>query len=190
TVLAPDLLGVGEMVPENASIRIYLRTWYASMLIGRSILGVQAGDVVRLTNLLKKNLGINEVYGLARKELAPVLLHAAAFDPTISRIALIEPYSSYNSVAMSRLYDPKFINSLVSGAVKFYDLPDLAASLAPRKLIMIKTTDGSGNIDPDNVNKDLKVIKDGYHYRHADDALTISGKPAKEMEDIYRAWIK
>ena len=190
TVLAPDLLGIGEMGPENTSIRIYLRTWYASMLIGRSILGVQAGDVVRLTNLLKKSQGINEVYGLARKELAPVLLHAAAFDPAISRIALIEPYSSYNSVAINRLYDPKFINSLVPGALKSYDLPDLAASLAPRKLIMIETTDGAGNSEYNSTNKDLQVVKDAYRYRKAEDALTISGNAAKKMEDIYKAWIK
>jgi hypothetical protein len=190
TVLAPDLLGVGEMGPENTSIRIYLRTWYASMLIGRSILGLQAGDVVRLTNLLKKSPGIDEVYGLARKEMAPVLLHAAAFDPSITRVALIEPYSSYRSVAMNRLYDPKFINSLVPAALEFYDLPDLAASLAPRQLMIVGSLDGAGNSGNDNINKDLEVVKNGYRYRNANDALIISEEPAKEPEDIYKAWIK
>jgi hypothetical protein len=190
TVLAPDLLGMGEMSPENTSIRVYLRTWYASMLIGRSILGVQAGDVVRLTNLLKKSPGIDEVYGMARKEMSPVLLHAAAFDPSISSIALIEPYSSYRSVAMNRLYDPKFINSLVPGALEFYDLPDLAASLAPRKLMIAGSLDGAGNSGNDNINKDLEVVKNGYRHRNAKDALIISEEPAKEPEDIYKAWIK
>jgi hypothetical protein len=190
TVLAPDLLGVGEMSPENTSIRVYLRIWYASMLIGRSILGVQAGDVVSLTNLLKKSQGIDEVYGLARKEMTPVLLHAAAFDPSITRIALIEPYSSYRSVAMNRLYDPKFINSLVPGALEFYDLPDLAVSLAPRQLMIVGGLDGAGNSGGDSINKDFEVVKNGYRYRHANDALIISEEPAKEHEDIYRAWIK
>ena len=190
TVLAPDLLGTGEMVGENTSIRIYLRTWYASMLIGRSVLGIQAGDVVSLTNLLKEDPGIEKVYGLARKEMAPVLLHAAAFDPSISRIALIEPYSSYRSVAMSRLYNPKFINSLVPGALEFYDLPDLAASLAPRKLMIVGGLDGAGNSGGDTINKDLKVVQNGYRYRNANDALIILEEPAKEQGNIYRAWIK
>jgi dienelactone hydrolase len=190
TVLAPDLLGVGEMSPENTSIRVYLRTWYASMLIGRSILAVQAGDVIRLTSLLKKTQGIDEVYGFARKEMAPVLLHAAAFNPSITRIALIEPYSSYRSVATNRLYDPKFINSLVPGALKLYDLPDLAASLAPRKLIIAGSLDGAGNSGDGTINKDLEVVKNGYRHRNAKDALIISEETAKEPEGIYKAWIK
>jgi hypothetical protein len=49
-----------------------------------------AADVVRLTFLLRKRDGINEVYGVARKEMAPALLYAAAFDPDIERVALID----------------------------------------------------------------------------------------------------
>ena len=59
TVLAPDLPGVGEMEPgifggdadlENISYNL----WFTSTLIGRSIVGIRAGDVVRLTRLLLK----------------------------------------------------------------------------------------------------------------------------------------
>ena len=78
--------------------------------------------------LLKKRAGISEIYGLARKEMAPVLLHAAAFDPDITRIALIEPYSSYQSIVMNHFYDAGFIHNTVPGALRAYDLPDLAAS--------------------------------------------------------------
>lgn len=77
TVLAPDLPGVGETGNTSASSPSY-SVWYASMLIGRSITGIRAGDVNRLSILLGKRPGINEIYGLARKEMAPVLLHAAA----------------------------------------------------------------------------------------------------------------
>ena len=60
TVLAPDLIGIGEMGPGifngDADIdSISYNLWYTSMLIGRSIVGIRAGDVVRLTRLLKKN---------------------------------------------------------------------------------------------------------------------------------------
>lgn len=108
--------------------------WYCSMHIGRSIVGIRAGDVVRLARLLKKGTAISEVYGIARKEMAPVLLHASAFDHDISRIALIEPYSSYRSIVMNRFYISAFIPSTVPGAIQAYDLPDLAANLAPRML--------------------------------------------------------
>ena len=191
TVLAPDLLGTGEMGQgEASSIRVYLRKWFAATLIGRSITGIQAGDIVRLVTLLKSSNGIDEGYGLARKELAPALLHAAAFDQAITRIALVEPYASYRSVAMNRLYDPAFIHSLVPAALEAYDLPDLAAGLAPRKLMIAGITGGAGKSDPDS-KKDLQVVSAGYHYRKADEALIIqSEKPSGEFTDLYKAWIK
>jgi len=139
TVLAPDLIGVGEMGPGVFKGDAYIdgvshNLWYCSMHIGRSIVGIRAGDVVRLARLLKKGTAISEVYGIARKEMAPVLLHASAFDHDISRIALIEPYSSYRSIVMNRFYISAFIPSTVPGAIQAYDLPDVAANLAPRML--------------------------------------------------------
>jgi len=166
--------------------------WYTSTLIGRSIVGIRAGDVVRLTRLLKKNNAISEVYGFARKEMAPLLLYAAAFDQDIARIALIEPYSSYQSIVMNRFYNPKFVYSIVPGALKAYDLPDLAANLAPRKLMMAGVTDGSGNTtDSESVNSDLDIIKTAYHSRNADRQLNIiSLKPNEKPYNIFMEWIK
>jgi hypothetical protein len=55
--------------------------------------------------------------------------------------------------------------------------------------MIVGSLDGAGNSGGDSINKDLEVVKNGYRYRHANDAL-ISEEPAKEHEDIYRAWIK
>jgi hypothetical protein len=196
-VLAPDIIGIGEMGPGiykgDADIdSVSFNLWYTSILIGRSIVGIRAGDVVRLTRLLKKNNEINEVYGVARKEMAPILLHAAAFDQDIKRIALIEPYSSYQSIVMNRFYNPKFVYSIVPGALKAYDLPDLAASLAPRKLFMVNVTDGnSKSTDIDSINKDLDPVKIAYHYRNADGQLNIvTEKSTEKIFDLYLEWMK
>jgi len=196
-VLAPDMIGVGEIGPgifegDTYFDDISYNMWYTSTLIGRSIVGIRAGDVVRLTRLLKKNNGISEVYGVARKEMSPVLLHAAAFDPAITRIALIDPYSSYQSIVMNRFYNPAFLHSFVPGALKAYDLPDLAASLAPRKLIMVNVTDGLGNTtDTESINKDLDIIKIAYHSRNADGQLNIiTLKPNEKLNDCFMKWIK
>lgn len=197
TVLAPDIIGVGEMGPGVFKGDAYIEgnshnIWYASMLIGRSILGIRAGDVVRLARLLKKNSGIEEVYGVARKEMAPVMLHAAAFDPSITRIALIEPYSSYQSIVMNRFYNPAFIQNTVPAALKAYDLPDIAASLAPRRLLMAGVTDGNGrSSDIESINKDLAVIKTGYQYRNAGNQLNIiTGELSEKSFNYYLDWIK
>ena len=197
TVLAPDIIGVGEIGPGIFKGDAYIEgsshnLWYASMLIGRSIVGIRAGDVVRLTGLLKKNSEISEVYGFARKEMVPVLLHAAAFDPFITHIALIEPYSSYSSIVLNRFYKPSFILNAVPGALKAYDLPDLAASLAPRKLLIAGVTDGNGkSTDVESINKDLAIIKTAYQYRNAGNQLKIVSRETIEKPyNLYMEWIK
>ena len=197
TVLAPDLLGIGEMGPGVFHGDSYIKgvsynIWFLSMLIGRSIVGLQAGDVVRLARIMKETKGIDEVYGLAKKEMSPVLLHAAAFDSAIKRIALIEPYSSYLSLVTNRFYSPAFVHSAVPGALTAYDLPDLAASLAPRKLMMIGVTDGTGNsTDSKNISKDLSVVRAAYHNQRADNRLNIIPKKSIEnFKDMFQDWIK
>jgi hypothetical protein len=197
TVLAPDLIGTGEMGPGaftgDAVIGgISYNMWYTSIIIGRSIAGIRAGDVIRLRMLLQKKSGINEIYGLARKEMAPLMLYASAFDANISRIALIEPYSSYRSVVMNRYYYPGFVQNLVPGALAAYDLPDLAASLAPRKLMMAGTTDGNGEkTDQDGIDKDLAIIKTAYEYKNAGRNLSIvSPASAGKPDDLFIEWIK
>jgi len=197
TVLAPDLIGLGELGPGilkgDAYINgLYHNIWDVSMLIGRSIVGIRTGDVVRLTRLLMKNRGINEVYGVARKEMAPVLLHAAVFDLAITRIALIEPYSSYSSIVMNRFYITDFIHSVVPGSIGVYDLPDLVASLAPRKMMMAGVTDGNGKTtDTESINQDLAIIKTAYQNRNAGGQLNIVAMESIEKPyELFMDWIK
>lgn len=198
TVLSPDLIGIGEMGPGILTGDAFIGSTsynllYTSTLIGRSILGVMVSDVVRLTHLLKKREGINNIYGLAKKELAPVLLHAAAFEKDIDRIALVEPYSSYESLVMNQFYRPKFINGIVPGALTAYDLPDLAASLAPRKLMMINTTDANGNnADKEDIEKALEPVRTAYHSQKIEKQQLIiaSLKSNEKTDNFFMEWIK
>lgn len=197
TVLAPDMIGLGEMGPGDFRGDSYIEgvsynVWFASMLIGRSIVGIRAGDVIRLTRLLNKDYNINEIYGVAIKEMSPILLHAASFDPTITRIALVEPYSSYKSIAMNRYYSPGFVHSLVPGALPAYDLPDLASTLAPRKLMMAGITDGNGKkCDLKSIREDIDFIKKVYQNTNANAQLEI--KPFDSLrrpDELYTEWLK
>jgi len=197
TVLAPDIVGTGELGPGSFQGDSYIDSvsynlWFASMLIGRSIVGIQTSDVVRLSNLLKNEYRQKEIYGFAKKQMAPVLLHAAAIDKDISKVALIEPYNSYRSIVMNRLYNPHFIQSTVPASIGVYDLPDLAGSLAPNKLLMVDITDGTGNDKNTNdINQDLSVIKGAYHFKNAESKLQIT--PALSSENLYsilKTWLE
>src|SRR5690606_21286432 len=96
----------------------------------------------RLVMVLTNDHDVSNVYGVARREMTPVLLHAAAFAPRIERVALIDPLSSYRAIVMNRFYDSRFIPAAVAGALTAYDLPDLATSLAPRKLLIAMPASG------------------------------------------------
>ncbi len=197
TVLAPDLLGIGEVGPQqihgdsNFEGNSY-NVWYASLLVGRSIVGVQAGDIVRLALLLKNNVGSTEVYGIAKGEMTPALLHAASFEPTITRVALVEPLLSYRSLINSRFYAPEYVQSAVPAALTAYDLPQLAAGLAPRGLLLVDAQDGAGNLaDEENNAQDLSVIEAGYQKVDLKNKLQIIRKQGKENNfDYYQEWLK
>ncbi|MSU65789.1 MAG: xylan esterase [Opitutus sp.] len=196
TVLAPDLLGTGEMGPGSfrgdAEIEgISYNMVYTATLIGRSIVGIRAGDVVRLTRLLRQRGGSGEVYGVARREMTPVLLHAAAFDPGLTRLALLEPLSSYQSMVTNRFYNTAFVYSIVPGALGAYDLPDLAASLAPRKLTIAGMTDAAGNSADGRINDEIAIVRAAYRSQRAEGQLKIEAlAPNEKPHGILTEWLK
>jgi len=196
TVLAPDLIGTGEMGSGLLRGDAYFEgvshnMWYASMLTGRSITGIQAGDVVRLVILLKEQYEFTEISGFARKEMVPVLLHAAAFSKHFNSVVLFEPYTSFRSIVMARYYNPQFIPGTVPGALMEYDLPDLAASLAPGKLFIAGVTDGFGSTnDTAGINKDIGIIKKAYQQHNSNENLIIlTGNSLSSKYDILLDWM-
>lgn len=195
TVLAPDMVGTGELGPGDFHGDSYIDSvsynlWFAAILIKRSLVGIQAADVVRLAMLLKKDNDIKEIYGLAKKEMSPVLLHAAAFDKDIRKVALIGPYSSYRSIVMNRNYDPHFIQSTVAGSIGIYDLPDLAVSLAPRKLLIAGTTNGAGSSGKaSDIDQDLSVIKAAYNKTTKGQLQIVPATMIEKLSDNLQTWM-
>lgn len=132
-VAAPDLIGTGETSGRGS----------VAMLIKRSIVGIQAGDIVRVTNFLKsrKDVDVNKIGGVAFDEICPVLLHAAAMEKSIQSILLVGSIISYRSIVMNNLYNTELSNYAVAGALNAYDLPDLMGSIAPRKIALVELKD-------------------------------------------------
>jgi hypothetical protein len=196
-VLAPDLIGVGEMGLGDYQGDAFINgkshnIWYSSLLIGRSLVGVQAGDLVRLVRMLSKKEGVGAIYGVARGEMSPVLTHAAAFEPAIERVALIESYASYRTLVMNRFYNSGFIYGTVAGSLKEYDLPDLLSTLAPRKILLAGITDSEGKpADLSSVNDDIDVVKRAYQIKNVPGQLSImDGESLKDPEKLFLEWIK
>ena len=197
TVLAPDLIGTGEMSLSNYQGDAFIdgkshNIWYSAILIGRSLVGIQVGDVVRLLRMVKKTNETGVIFGVAKGEMTPVLMHAAAFDPSIERVALLEPFASYRSVVMNRVYNSGFIYGAVPGSLKAYDLPDLLASLAPRKLLLTGITDSLGKpAGSDIIRDDMAIVKTAYQIRNANEQLNILTNGSTETAaNLFSEWIK
>jgi hypothetical protein len=154
-VAAADVLGVGETF-NNASAD--LAPGYTAVMIGRSIVGIQAGDIVRIVNFLKGRDEVDEtqIGAIGIREMCLPLIHAAAFDESIANVGLIGSLVSYRAVAMNRFYKigltkrdggghhhPYDIDFSwgVADVLTAYDLPDLIGTIAPRKVLLAGLAD-------------------------------------------------
>ena len=151
-VLLGDLPGIGELGPGymkgDAYIdRISYNQWFAGILTGKSIVGLRAGDIIRMAHFLKSNLdGLSSVSAISVGVTGSEVLHSAVFENIIDRICLVQPFLSFADIALSPDYPPAFIPSCVAGALEAYDLADLMASLSPRKLLVINPLSGDGTM--------------------------------------------
>ncbi len=152
-VAAPDPLGIGETADN------FYGSNYVALLTGRSIVGIQAGDINRVVNYLetRKDVNSNKISGIAFNEMCPALLHAAAFNGMINSITLVGSPVSYRSIVMNKFYEFKlsentgssansaeevpYFNYTVAGALTAYDLPDLIGCIAPRKVALLDLKD-------------------------------------------------
>jgi dienelactone hydrolase len=149
-VAATDVVGMGETA--NTAAR-GITDGYTAVMIGRSVVAIQAGDIVRMARYLKSRSDTDpgKVGALAIGTACISLIHAAAFDPSICSITLIDPLVSFRSVVMNSRYrigltpreggnywHPHEIDFSwgVGGALQGYDLPDLIGCIAPRKIVM------------------------------------------------------
>lgn len=202
-VLAPDLIGTGEMGPgdsargDSYSFKVgqaAYNLWFASLQIARSPVGIHASDIIRCVRYLESRTDVDEehISALAVGEMSPALLHAAAFEPVISRIACVEPFISYRSIVMNEYYKPKFVLSAVPGALRAYDLPDLVACLAPRRMHMINVTDQEGHRAGSHaLQQEFAIVRSAYAAKQADDSFAIRNKESYESIDrVFSDWIE
>ena len=170
-VAAADVLGVGEI--KNTATRGDAEG-YTAVLIGRSMVGIQAGDIVRVVNYLKRQSNVDplKIGAIAYNEMCLPLVHAAAFDISINNIALIGSLISYQSIAMNKFHKigiTKRPNSDywhpvevdfswgIASVLTAYDLPDLVGSIVPRRVVLADLRDQMLEPAPSElINKEME----------------------------------
>jgi cephalosporin-C deacetylase-like acetyl esterase len=181
-VAAIDVLGVGETA--NSAAR-GIADGYTALLTGRSVVGIQAGDIVRTIGYLKNLDSVDslKIGAIGINEMAIPLIHAAAFDPSIKNIVLVGPLISFRSVVMNRFYKigltpregggnwhPYEVDFSwgVAGVLTAYDLPDLIGCIAPRRVLLAGVKDQM--LEPASeelINQELEFPLRAYSFKKA-----------------------
>lgn len=139
TILAVDPAGIGE----TAFRRHTAAPWsspqlaFLALMVGRPLEGIRMNDILRGIDALKElNVATPQgVLGMARGRIGTTLLHAAAVDTRLSRLIIEGNLVSYQAVGAAPIH--RAIEDLVvPGALGQYDLPDLAAAVAPRPVAL------------------------------------------------------
>jgi cephalosporin-C deacetylase-like acetyl esterase len=140
-VLAPDLRGFGETGPPLDRRDYFVRAFgdyenaLTALLIGKTMPGMRALDVTAGIDVLaaRSDVDSSRISVAGRGAAALPALFAALFDNRIARLALDGMLVSYESVVAERM-NQGIVDQIVPSALKYFDLPDLVAALAPRKV--------------------------------------------------------
>lgn len=154
-VMSIDARGFGETRPD-LDTHDHFFTYFAdhddaetAILLGKTLVGMRAADISRGIDLLaaRPDVDASQLSAIGRGAAAVAMLHAAAFDPRIRKLVVDEMLVSYDAIVTHRIHRQMF-EQIVPSALKFYDLPDLADSLAPRPLWIINAVNPLGQVLP------------------------------------------
>lgn len=169
-IVATDITGVGELAVRDSPCSQWFpgtpfKEFFALLQIGRSIVARQAEDVARVLQFIRATFHVpaDEVHVIAHGSLVPVVLHAAAIEKCFSGVALVGGLLSYANLVRTRMYLRSHVAALVPSALTAYDLPDLAACIAPKPLLLINPVDGAGSVaGSDQIEEELAVVRQAY----------------------------
>lgn len=145
SVIAPDLPGFGELGPGYLKGDAYISNtsynqWFAGILNGKSTVAIHAEAIVTLLQFYNEEIKLDaaKIIGMAKGGFSSSLLHASILGADFDEIALIDPMPTFQNIVSDKDYDSKFIPFTVAGALPHYDLPDLTAAFAPKKMMFFQ----------------------------------------------------
>jgi hypothetical protein len=153
-VCAPDLRGIGDMTPEfSRGAARHARPHnseeeyaWSSLILGKPLAGQRVTDVLSIVRGLRarQEFASRPVILAARDVLTVPALFAAVLEPAIGSLYLAEGLISFRSIVDTEMYKYPFGN-FVPNLLAHTDLPELTASLAPRRVTLAGAIDGAGN---------------------------------------------
>lgn len=184
-VLALDLRGLGELSPTDKP-GAYIAPFgpdtneaFLAMHLDRPLLGQRVGDLLAvIRTMAPPGKGGVRLVGVGRA--GPAALHAALLEPAVTALTLQRSLVSWASVVHTPLSRDQLAN-VVPGVLADYDLPDLAAALAPRPLHVETAADGAGRpLGQEALVAAHAAARAAYQTAGAGPMLTLQAAPAAQ----------
>jgi len=162
-VCAPDLRGIADSTPEfghgaarHARPHNSDEDWaWASLILGKPMAGQRVTDIQAIVQGLRgrPDLRGKKLFVAARGSMTVPALFASALEPGIEGLYLSEGLISFADIVATEDYRQPFSN-FVPNLLLHTDLPEIAASIAPRRIALSRSVSGAGkSVAPDEVRK-------------------------------------
>ena len=193
-VLAPDPRGWGESQPTSASGG-YRPTWQMlqrALLVNRTMVGMQVEDAVAAFHHLagRDDVDPDRLAVLGRGQGGILALALAVLEPGVEKVALEAAPLSYREIARAP-YHEDLVSSFVPGILEDFDLPDLAAALAPRALWIVDPRTPTHALVPlERARDEYGLARRAFARAGRPDALRILHRPEGwPLESVYSGWL-
>jgi len=153
-----------------------------ALLAGRTLVGMRALDIVRGVDLLaqRPDVDAGRIVAFGIEAGAVPVLHAAALDARIRNVALERMLASYDSVVRSRIHRGVF-EQVIPAVLRYYDLPELAASLDPRRVWLVDPVAPAGGPLP---------TPEAQQLYGKPNLRVVRRRPEQSAAELYRGWLQ
>lgn len=149
----------------------------------RSLFGMRVKDVLSAVAYLRSRPDVDpdSVAACGWGDGAMLLLHAAVLDDRISSLALNRTLISFQALATEKLWSHSpflFIHNVLA----HYDVPELIAAMAGRRLLLAGTVDAlRGPVEPEVVHREYAYAKEAFRLAGLQDSFRVAGALADEQ---------
>ncbi|MCX6622894.1 MAG: acetylxylan esterase [Acidobacteria bacterium] len=181
-VIAPDLRGWGTTKGGSGLHGGAYQTGMRAILLGRSMAGMQVTDLLSVFAYAasRDDVDAANISILAKEQAGPLALMAALLEPRIARVACQDAILSYLDYVRAK-YPVVMPNLIVPGILRDFDLPEIAAALAPRPVWLVAP------VLPSEAKAPLAVAK--LAYRSAANVRVRERPGGWPFPVVYRDWL-
>jgi dienelactone hydrolase len=186
-VCAADVRGIGALIPEfspggpsyAASHEEEENYAWSSLILGRPLVGQRVTDILALAACLRRypETAGRPIHIAALRKLTVPALFAAALDSEIASIYLAGGLVSFQNLVDTEMYSYPFAN-FVPGLLNATDLPEIAASIAPRRITL------AGPIDAKGFSMRGDAVRDVYRSATQKGNLLVREHPEWSVESL------